>query len=197
MKQNFNMNEQDKSANPAPLGLFGFGLTTILLNLHNAGFYELDSMVLSMGIFYGGLAQVVAGLLESKKNSTFGLTAFTSYGFFWISFAGIIIGPRMGWMEQASLNGLISYLIIWGIFSGLLFIGTFKISIALQLVFGSLTILFFLLALGNFSGNLILKKFAAYEGILCGSLAIYTGFGILLNEVYGKSILPLGIVVNK
>ena len=77
---------RDNSANPAPLGLFGFGMTTVLLNIHNAGFYELNSMILAMGIFYGGLAQVVAGVLESKKNNTFGMTAFVSYGFFFDSY---------------------------------------------------------------------------------------------------------------
>ncbi len=83
-------------ANPAPLGLMGFGMTTVLLNLHNAGLFTIDVAILAMGIFYGGIAQVLAGLLEFKKNNTFGLTAFTSYGMFWLSFVAILLLPEMG-----------------------------------------------------------------------------------------------------
>src|SRR5438045_5163884 len=89
---------KDNSANPAPLGLFAFGMTTVLLNLHNAGFFEMNSMILCMGIFYGGTAQVIAGIIEAKKNNTFGLTAFTSYGFFWLTLVALIVFPKLGWM---------------------------------------------------------------------------------------------------
>ena len=85
----------DTNANPAPLGLMGFGLTTVLLNIHNAGFFELNSMILAMGIFYGGIAQIIAGVMEWKKNNTFGTLAFTSYGFFWLTLAGIWLFPTM------------------------------------------------------------------------------------------------------
>jgi succinate-acetate transporter protein len=78
-------------ANPAPLGLLGFGLTTVLLNLHNAGFFGLNSMILAMGIAYGGLAQVIVGVMEFKKGNTFGMVAFTSYGLFWWSLVALII----------------------------------------------------------------------------------------------------------
>ena len=80
---------KDTSANPAPLGLTGFGMTTVLLNVHNAGFYPNNSMILGMGIFVGGIAQIIAGVLESKKNNTFGTTAFTAYGSFWLSLVTI------------------------------------------------------------------------------------------------------------
>src|SRR5688572_604456 len=96
--QNAAINISDTSANPAPLGLFGFGMTTVLLNIHNAGFYEMNSMILAMGIFYGGLAQVIAGILESKKNNTFGMTAFISYGFFWLTLVGLIFMSKWGWI---------------------------------------------------------------------------------------------------
>ena len=183
---------KDNSANPGPLGLFGFGMTTVLLNLHNAGIYEMNSMILAMGIFYGGMAQIVAGILESKKNNTFGMTAFISYGFFWLTLVALIVMPKLGWIPATSNTGMIAYLIMWGIFTGLLFIGTLKLNRALQLVFATLTILFFLLAAGDATGNASLKQFTGYEGILCGSLAIYTGIAGLLNEVYGKTVLPVG-----
>src|ERR1700709_1330888 len=105
---------KDGIANPAPLGLCAFGMTTVLLNLHNAGIFELNSMILSMGIFYGGLAQVIAGIIEAKKNNTFGLTAFTSYGFFWLSLVGLLVMPKLGWAAKPSGNAMVCYLSIWG-----------------------------------------------------------------------------------
>src|SRR5579864_9127979 len=98
---------KDGTANPAPLGLCAFGMTTVLLNLHNAGFFEMNSMILAMGIFYGGLAQVIAGIIESKKNNTFGLTAFTSYGFFWLSLVALIFMAKWGWIDKPSDNGMV------------------------------------------------------------------------------------------
>jgi succinate-acetate transporter protein len=188
---------RDTSANPAPLGLFAFGLTTILLNLHNAGFYEMNSMILNMGIFYGGLAQIIAGIMESKKNNTFGFTAFLSYGFFWLTLVGLIVFPKLGWMTAPSGSAMVAYLIMWGIFTALLFIGTLRISRALQFVFASLTILFFLLALGDATDNSAIKTFTGYEGIICGGSAVYTAIATLLNEVHGRTVLPVGIIARK
>ena len=188
---------KDSSANPAPLGLFGFGMTTVLLNLHNAGIFEMNSMILAMGIFYGGIAQVIAGIMESKKNNSFGMTAFISYGFFWLTLVGLIVMPKLGWIPAASSSAMIAYLIVWGIFTFLLFLGTLRISRALQVVFGTLVILFFLLAAGDATGNASLKTFTGYEGIFCGTSAIYTATAGLLNEVYGKTVLPVGLVKKK
>jgi succinate-acetate transporter protein len=183
---------KDGIANPAPLGLCAFGMTTVLLNLHNAGIFELNSMILSMGIFYGGLAQVIAGIIESKKNNTFGLTAFTSYGFFWLSLVGLIVIPKFGWAAPASDSAMCAYLVMWGIFTLFLFFGTLKLNRALQVVFATLTILFFLLAAEHATGNSSIGKFAGYEGIICGASAIYAGMANVLNEVYGKTVMPLG-----
>ena len=183
---------QDRSANPAPLGLLGFGMTTVLLNIHNAGFFEMNSMIFAMGIFYGGIAQIIAGIMESKKNNTFGFTAFISYGFFWLTLVGLLVMPKLGWVAAADSTSMACYLGMWGLFTFCLFFGTFKISRALQVVFGTLTILFFLLAYGDATGDSSLKTFTGYEGIFCGASAIYAGIGALLNEVYDKTILPLG-----
>lgn len=188
---------KDNSANPGPLGLLAFGMTTVLLNIHNAGFFEMNSMILSMGIFYGGAAQIVAGVLEAKKNNSFGLTAFVSYGFFWLTLVGLIVFPKLGWMTATSNTGMVAYLCMWGIFTFLLFLGTLKISKALQFVFATLTILFFLLAIGDATENETIKHLAGYEGIVCGASAIYAGVATLLNEVYGKAIFPLGLVAKK
>ncbi len=185
---------KDGIANPAPLGLCAFGMTTVLLNIHNAGFFEMNTMILAMGIFYGGLAQVIAGVIEAKKNNTFGLTAFTSYGFFWLSLVGLIVMPKLGWGTAPSEGAMCAYLSIWGIFTLLLFFGTLKLNRALQFVFASLTILFFLLVAGDATGNSSIKHLAGYEGIICGASAIYTGIANVLNEVYGKVVLPVGPV---
>ena len=185
---------KDSIANPAPLGLCAFGMTTVLLNFKNAGFIEFNSMILAMGIFYGGLAQVIAGIIEAKKNNTFGLTAFTSYGFFWLSLVGLIVIPAFGWAPKPSESGMSAYLGIWGLFTFLMFFGTLKLNRALQFVFGSLTILFVLLAISDGTGNKQLGQIAGYEGIICGLSAIYTGIANLLNEVYGKTVLPIGQV---
>ncbi|RYE26751.1 MAG: hypothetical protein EOP42_20295 [Sphingobacteriaceae bacterium] len=187
---------RDSSANPGPLGLFGFGMTTVLLNLHNAGFFELNSMILAMGIFYGGTAQVIAGILESKKNNSFGMTAFISYGFFWLTLVGLIVMPKLGWMVAASETAMASYLTMWGVFTGLLFIGTLRINRALQFVFATLTLLFLLLAAGDATGNKSITQFAGYEGLICGFAAIYTGAATLLNEVYGRNFWPVGSVTK-
>lgn len=182
---------KDTTANPAPLGLLAFGMTTVLLNIHNAGFFGLSTMILGMGIFYGGLAQVIAGIMEWKKNNTFGTTAFTSYGFFWLSLVGLLVMPKLGWGEAPDETAMAAYLAMWGILTGVLFIGTLKLNKALQFVFGSLTGLFFLLALGDITGSEAIKHIAGYEGIICGFSAIYAGLAQVLNEVYGKTVAPI------
>ncbi len=185
---------KDDTANPAPLGLLGFGMTTVLLNFHNAGFFALDTMILGMGIFYGGMAQVFAGIMEWKKKNTFGTTAFTSYGLFWLTLVALLVLPRMGWGEAAGKGAMAAYLFMWGLFTGLMFIGTLKLNRALQVVFASLTILFWLLSLGDATGNLTITRIAGYEGIFCGFSAIYAAIAQILNEVYGKTVLPLGLM---
>lgn len=182
---------KDTTSNPAPLGLLGFGMTTVLLNIHNAGFYPLNTMILAMGIFYGGIAQIIAGLAECKKKNTFGGTAFTSYGLFWLSLVGLLVLPKMGWAEPTSNEAMVAYLTMWGIFTACMFIGTLKLSHSLQFVFGSLMVLFFLLALGDATGSAAIKTIAGIEGIICGLSAIYAAVAQILNEVYQAKMLPL------
>jgi succinate-acetate transporter protein len=185
------ISKKDTTANPAPLGLLGFGMTTVLLNLHNAGLYGLDSMIVAMGIFYGGLAQIFAGIMEWKKGNTFGTTAFASYGLFWLSFVGLVFFPKMGLIDAPMPAAMAAYLIMWGIFTAVMFIGTLKLNRALQFVFFSLAVLFFLLALGDIFNSPAIKTIAGFEGILCGLSAVYAGLAQVLNEVYGRTVLPL------
>ncbi|MDH2895291.1 MULTISPECIES: acetate uptake transporter [Rahnella] len=179
-------------ANPGPLGLMGFGMTTILLNLHNAGFFPLTAVIVSMGIFYGGLIQILAGMMEFKKGNTFGTTAFTSYGAFWLSLVGILMLPRMGLADASSESFLGAYLGVWGVFTLFMFFGTLKANRGIQVVFGSLTILFALLCYGNMTGNTAVLHFAGFEGIFCGASAIYLAMAEVLNEQYGRTVLPVG-----
>ena len=186
---------KDTTGNPAPLGLLGFGMTTVLLNLHNAGFYELNAMILAMGICYGGIAQVIAGIMEWRKNNTFAATAFISYGFFWLSLVTMIVLTKLGWGAMSNDTAMAAYLAMWGIFTAVLFIGTLRLHLAGQVVFGSLAILFFLLAIGDFTGaSAGFKHATGYEGIFCGFSAIYTGLAQVLNELFGRTVLPLGAV---
>jgi len=154
----------------------------------------MNSMILNMGLFYGGLAQVIAGIMESKKNNTFGFTAFISYGLFWLTLVGLLVFPKLGWMTAPSGGAMIAYLIMWGIFTLLLFIGTLRLNRALQFIFASLTLLFFLLALGDATENATIKTLTGYEGIICGASAVYTAIANLLNELYGRVLLPVGPV---
>ena len=181
-----------KYANPGPLGLMGFGMTTVLLNIHNAGFFPISAMILAMGLFYGGAAQVIAGILEFKKGNTFGLTAFTSYGFFWISLVALIILPELGVAEPTPPAFMAWYLIMWGIFTGFMFIGTLRGNKVLQFIFASLTVLFFLLAIGDLTGSKLITHIAGFEGIICGLSAIYLAMAEVINEQYGRTVLPIG-----
>lgn len=207
----------EKLANPAPLGLLGFGMTTVLLNfVHNAQLGPIDSMIIGMGIFYGGLAQVIAGVLEYKKGNTFGTTAFTSYGLFWLSFVALnwlgvrdvatrevwpFIGGATPW--TASQEAFAAYFFMWGLFTFIMFFGTLKTNRTLQFVFMSLATLFFLLAIKSAllaytsitaSSLEWFTRLIGVEGVICGFSAVYLALAEVLNEAHGKTILPIGKV---
>lgn len=182
------MSDLSKKANPAPLGLLGFGMTTVLLNLHNDGIIELSIVIVAMGIAMGGLAQIIAGILEFMGGNTFGGTAFTAYGCFWWSLVIIWILPASTPADEVSMG---YYLLIWAIFTAGMFVGSLKHNNATKVVFGSLTILFLLLALGDFTGNATIKMIAGFEGLLCGLSAIYSGLGQLINNEFGKNVVKL------
>ena len=182
----------EKTANPAPLGLMGFGMTTVLLNIHNAGFFPINSMILAMGVFYGGLIQILAGMLEFKRGNTFATTAFTSYGAFWLTLVGLIVAPKFGWAEATPPAFLGWYLFLWGLFTLFMFFGTLRINRGLQVVFLSLTVLFFLLAARDWTGSALIGQIAGLEGIACGLSAIYLAMAEVLNEIYERTVLPIG-----
>jgi hypothetical protein len=194
------MGVTEKLANPAPLGLLGFGLTTVLLNLHNAGLFTLDTMILAMGLAYGGLAQIIVGTMEFKKGNTFGTVAFTSYGLFWWSLVALLVLPKATFfvgLNTPTETAMAAYFFMWGIFTFGMFMGTLKKNRALQFVFASLTILFFMLVTRELTGNPVLtgtitfNTIVGIEGVICGLSAVYLGIAEVLNETYGKTILPI------
>lgn len=187
--QKFTMNNYVKTANPAPLGLIGFGMTTILLNLHNAGIISLSVVIVAMGLALGGLAQIIAGIMEFKAGNTFGATAFTAYGCFWWSL--VMIWTLKVPVEGADEFSMGCYLLLWCIFTGGMFVGTLKHNRVTQIVFGSLTVLFLLLAIADFAGSHTIKVIAGYTGIFCGASAIYSALGQIINGEFKKDIIKL------
>jgi len=189
-----------KLANPAPLGLLGFGLTTVLLNLHNAGVFPLDTMILAMGLAYGGLAQIIAGTMEYRKGNTFGTVAFSSYGFFWWSLVLLLVLPKVTFLTGLNApteTAMAAYFFMWGIFTFAMFFGTLKANRALQFVFMSLAILFFMLTIRELTGNPVLfgtvtfNTITGIEGVICGLSAIYLAIAEVLNEAHHKTVLPI------
>lgn len=194
----------DNLANPAVLGLTCFGLTTILLNVHNAGIVkDMNATILGMGLFVGGLAQVIAGIMEFRKGNTFGTTAFLAYGTFWMALVFFVVTEQLTVNLRpakvvigSSASGLAWFLAAWGVFTAFMLVGTLKVNRVLQFVFASLVVLFGLLAIHFwwFTGpgdTVAVLRIAGIVGIACGSSALYLAMAENLNEMYGKTVLPI------
>jgi succinate-acetate transporter protein len=179
-------------ANPAALGLGGFALTTFILNIVNAGIISADNlgMVLPIGIFYGGLAQFCAGMWEVRRGDTFGATCFTSFGAFWMAVAVMVLLENAGVIDPVPREGMAVLFIAWGIFTAYATVASLKVAKGVVAVFVTLTILFFLLAAGEW--NSTVHKVAGYEGILCALIAWYCSAAVLINDMFGRDVLPLG-----
>lgn len=187
MKGTIYMN--NKTINPGPLGLLSFGMTTILLNLGNANLIPFSIVILAMGFAVGGLAQIIAGILEFREGNTFAGTAFTAYGLFWWSFVIIKAMAPVG--LEADLTSMGFYLLLWGLFTLFMFIGTLKHNRISQIVFGSLTVLFLTLAVADFTQIQLITTIAGYIGIFCGLSAVYSAVGQIVNMEFNKTIFPL------
>ncbi|MDP1719623.1 MAG: acetate uptake transporter [Candidatus Nanopelagicaceae bacterium] len=180
-----------KIANPAVLGLLGYGMSTVLLSLANSGVYPVDGMIFAMAIFFGGAAQTLVASMLFKLGDTFGVTAFGGFSFLWLSFAFINIGAINEWWTVTSV-GVGWYLIIWMVFTIGLLIASVVAPSMLTVILGLTVILLGSLGLGSITGNTALGRFGGYEGVLTGALAIYLAFAFLINEMYGKTVLPIG-----
>lgn len=182
-------------ANPAALGLVGFGLTTVLLSLINAGVLPEsgEPVVIPLAIAFGGTAQILAGLMEFKLGNTFGTTAFTAYGAFWWWFALMLIFGHTGVIDMSNPGPTVAVaLILWGVFTLYMWIGTFKLTRHLFLVFLTLWVTFFLLGFGGLLHMPQLHQLGGWLGLICGALAMYGSFAIVTNSTFGKTVLPLG-----
>ena len=182
---------EKREANAGPGGVLGFGMTTCLLNLHNAGVLEMSVVIIAMGIAMGGLAQIIAGIMEFKAGNTFGATAFTSYGLFWWSLVVILVNPGVLGSAAADGRSMGFYMLLWCIFTLFMFIGTMKANHATQIVFGSLMILFLLLAIEKFTGSEVMAIIDGIEGIFCGASAIYTAVAGIVDGEFNKPIMPV------
>jgi len=184
---------KDITAGAGALGLLGYGMPGVLLGLANAGIIQAGSVILGMAIFMGGVAMFTAGLMEWKKGNTYGMAAYGSYGLFWFSFAALFILPVLGFAKDTGGQGaMAAYLALWGLFTFILFIGSLKMSRALQFVLGTLALVFFLEAIGAATGSGMFTVLAGYIGIISGLAAIYTALAPVLNDIYGRTIAPLG-----
>jgi len=181
-------------ANVGALGLGGFALSTFILNVVNAGLIDVASLgiVMPVAMLYGGLAQFAAGMWDVRRGDTFGATCFSSFGAFWMGLALFFFLKLagVGAFVDVPAEGIAVVLIAWGVFTGYATIASLKLPRAVTWVFVSLTILFFLLAIGEFSS--IVHTIAGYEGMLCALIAWYTSAGILINTVHGRVVIPLG-----
>lgn len=181
----------DNTANPAPLGLCAFGMTTILLSIHNAGVTALSSPIIAMAVFYGGLAQLIVGLMEWKKNNTFGMVTFGSFGLFWISFAAILVMPSLGVAAAPTTLDLAAFLAVWGVLIIGLFICSLRMHRLLQVTLFTVVLLVVLLVAANLSGIHVVHTLAGIMGIIAGGLALYMGIGTVINEIYGSRVVPV------
>ncbi len=183
-------------ANPAPLGLMGFGITTLVLSFVNAnligGGPATFPIVLGLAIAFGGTAQLLAGMWEFRTGNTFGAVAFTSYGAFWISFFFLVSFNVAQLPKTEVLSALGLYLWMWGIFTGLLFLCTFASPKALSLLFLLLTITFILLGIGNSGDSSNMIHAGGFFGIATGAVALYIATADIMQAVYKRSVLPVG-----
>ena len=190
-KNRNNLFLMDNTANPAPLGLCAFGMTTILLSLHNAGITGMTSPIVAMALFYGGLAQLIVGIMEWKKNNTFGMVTFGSFGLFWISFASILVLPTLGLATAPTAVDLSAFLAVWGILIFGLFICSLRMHRLLQVTLAAVVVLVVLLVTANLTGSHMIHTLAGVTGIVAGALALYMGIGAVVNEIYGSRVLPV------
>jgi uncharacterized protein len=181
----------DNTANPAPLGLCAFGMTTLLLSLHNAGLTGLSSTIIAMALLYGGIAQVIVGVMEWKKKNSFGMLTFGSFGFFWISFATLLMLPVLGLAKAPQPVDLAAFLAIWGVFALGLFICTLRMHRLLQITLAAVVLLVVLLVAAQLTGSALVLMLGGVMGIIAGALALYMGMGQLINEIYGSRVLPV------
>jgi succinate-acetate transporter protein len=180
-------------ADPGPLGLAGFALTTFVLSMFNAGLVTktAEPVVLGVALAYGGVAQVLAGMWEFRTGNTFGAVAFTSFGAFWISFWALVTF-FIGDIPTAHVGAALGlYLISWGIFTTYMFIASLRTTAAIALVFVLLAATFFLLGIGNANESEGLIEVGGWCGLATAVAAWYASFAAVTNSTFGRTVLPV------
>jgi len=182
----------DKYANTSPLGLLGFGMSTIFLSFSNVNLYKMNTMVIGTAIFYGGIAQFIAGTFEIRKGNTFSGTAFCSFGAFWLSFCTILCGPKiLGTVASVSKSTGV-YLLFWAIFTAFMAFATLKHGhVTLKLIFITLAITFLLLSLAEFTESKAMTRIGGGFGLLCGAIAFYTACAEVIDGEQGYTFMPI------
>jgi uncharacterized protein len=183
--------KMEKQANPAVLGLLAYGMTTVLLSLANSGIIAFDGMIISMALLFGGAAQTLVASMLFKLGDTFGVVAFGGYSFLWLSFGLFNLGGNIEWWTN-STTAIGWYLIIWMIFTIFLVFASMVAPKVLTIILMLTVVLLGSLGVSYLTGNAALGLFGGYEGIVTGALAMYMAFAALLNEMWGKQVLPLG-----
>ena len=191
-----------RPANPAPLGLAAFGLTTIVLSSINAGLLKGDApsllaVVVPLAFAYGGVAQYVAGILEYKNGNTFGTVAFTSYGAFWCWYAFLLWTAGAGWIKPPAAIAVGLALLMWGVFTLLMWIATFRASSVLWTIFFLLWITFFLLAGGDLGMGARWHTAGGWVGLITGIVALYLSFAEVMNATLNKPVVFVGRPIFK
>jgi len=186
------------SANPAPLGLAGFGLTTVVLSAINAGLVSGDSatllaVVVPLAFAFGGAAQMIAGILEYGKGNTFGMVAFTSYGMFWWWYSLMLWTVGAGWIKPPAPNAVGLALAMWCVFTLYMWVSTFRASLTIWTVFLLLWITFFALAGGDLGFGGAWHTAGGYLGLLTGIAALYASFAEVTNATFKRDVIPMGM----
>jgi succinate-acetate transporter protein len=177
-------------ADPGPLGLTAFALTTLLLSLANAGILpEAGAIAVSMALFCGGLAQFVAGMWEFARGNTFGATAFTAYGAFWLSYWWLQVTPAVA--DEAGARGFGTYLLCWAVLTALMTIASAKTNGATLVVFTLLTVTLLCLALGDLTGAEVVTRIGGWFGLATGVGALYTAWAGVTNATWNRPVLPV------
>ena len=195
-------NEVIARANPAPLGLAGFGLTTVVLSCINAGLLKgdaptLTAVVVPLAFAYGGIAQIIAGILEFRNGNTFGMVAFTSYGLFWWWYAFLLWTVGAGWLKPPAAGAIGLTLLVWGVFTLYMWIATFRANLGVWSVFLLLWITFFLLAAADLGAGAVWRAAGGWVGLFTGIDALYVSFAEVTNATFNKNVIPLGAPILK
>lgn len=182
----------EKYANTAPLGLLSFGMTTVMLSFCNVNLYKMNSMIMGMGFFYGGMTQFIAGTFEIREGHTFGGTVFCSFGAFWWSFCTIVFGPVVFGTAEANGKAVGTYLLFWCVFALFMLGALLKHgTISEKVIFATLALTFLFLSISEYADSKVVKRIGGGFGLFCGVVAIYAGLAQVINGDQGSSVLPI------